>query len=142
MKTRIIILGLIVLVVIGCRRKPADDYEYYEPEKKDTTTVVADTIDKKVEVKKIEKRPEVLSVNVDDPYFIVVASYTVEDFANAKKRELEKQGLKPAVIMTNDDGWYKLAVQSFESYSDAKEALPALIKKEGIFSEAVIVYKK
>lgn len=143
METRILIAVLIFLAMIGCRKKPANDYEDYETVSKDTTTVVADTLNQKVEAKKPEVKKEVVpEVNIDHPYFIVVASYTVEDFALAKKKELESQGLKPAVIMTDNDGWYKLAVQSFESYSDARQALPALKEKQGIYSDAVIVYKK
>lgn len=143
METRILIAVLVLLAMIGCRKKPANDYEDYQTVSKDTTTVVADTNKQKAEVKEPEVKKEVIpTVDVDHPYFIVVASYTVEDFALAQKKELESQGLKPVVIMTDSDGWYKLAVQSFESYSDARQALPLLKEKQGIYSNAVIVYKK
>jgi cell division protein FtsN len=100
---------------------------------------------KKVVVKEPEpkvKEEVIKPVDVDAPYFIVVASYTVKDFAIDQKKELEEEGLKPAIIMTNDDGWYKLAVQSFDSFDKAKESLEKLKKEGGIYSDAMIVYKK
>ncbi|MCF8361630.1 MAG: SPOR domain-containing protein [Prolixibacteraceae bacterium] len=144
MRIYVIISVIVILIVAGCRRKPADDYDYYEPAKKDTATEVVDTT-KKVAVKEPEpkvKEDVVKPVDVDAPYFIVVASYTVEDFAIAQKEEMEEEGLKPAIIMTNDDGWYKLAVQSFDSFKMAKKSLEELKEKGGIYSDAMIVYKK
>lgn len=144
MRLYAIISIVIILVFAGCRKKPANDYDYYEPAQKDTAAEVVDTT-KKVVVKEPEpkiKENVVKPVDVDAPYFIVVASYTVNDFAIAQKKELEEEGLKPEIIMTNEDGWYKLAVQSFDSFEKAKKSLKKLKEKGGIYRNAMIVYKK
>jgi cell division protein FtsN len=144
MRIYAIISIVFILIFAGCRKKPANDYDYYEPAQKDTAAEVVDTT-KKVVVKEPEpkvKEEVVKPVDVNAPYFIVVASYTVEDFAIDQKKKLEEEGLKPAIIMTNDDGWYKLAVQSFDSFDKAKKSLEELKEKGGIYSDAMIVYKK
>jgi cell division protein FtsN len=144
MRIYAIISIVFILIFAGCRKKPANDYDYYEPSQKDTAAEVVDTT-KKVVVKEPEpkvKEEVVKPVDVNAPYFIVVASYTVEDFAIDQKKKLEEEGLKPAIIMTNDDGWYKLAVQSFDSFDKAKKSLEELKEKGGIYSDAMIVYKK
>ncbi|MDA3815879.1 MAG: SPOR domain-containing protein [Prolixibacteraceae bacterium] len=144
MRIYVIISVVFILIVAGCRKKPADDYDYYEPAEKDKATEVVDTT-KNVAVKESEpkvKEEVVKPVDVDAPYFIVVASYTVKDFAITQKEVMEAEGLKPAIIMTNDDGWYKLAVQSFDSIESARKSLKELKEKGGIYSGAMIVYKK
>jgi hypothetical protein len=56
--------------------------------------------------------------------------------------ELLEQGYKPAIIMTDNDGWYKLAVESYSTLDNARTALPNCVGKGGIFSDARIVFKK
>jgi cell division protein FtsN len=141
MNLKLLIIGLIVLVAVSCRRKSSDDYEYYKPSKEKSTVVVDSSQTKQVEIIN-EVVPEVKGVDLSDHYFIVVASYTVEDFALAQKDDLEEQGYKPAIFMVDDDGWYKLAVESYTGLSDAKAALETIHSKGGLFKNACIVFKK
>lgn len=135
------------VVVFSCRKKSSDDYEYYQKDVKDSV-VVADTIqpsavsDSSVVAENNTPQTEVKGVNLNDQFFLVVASYAVEEYAMAKKAELTAQGMKPEVFMINEDGWYKLAVESYASYQDARSALVVLREKGGLFGNAVIVSKK
>lgn len=150
MKTKIFLAGLIFLVLVGCRKKPsADDYKYYEPKDKEE---VVDTIDTLAEVadsvvvEKISEKPikkEIKAVNLDDDkFFIVVASYAIEDYAKEQKVKLCKQGYKAEIFELDNNGWYKLAVLSYKTFGEAKAALEQLKKEQGIFSQARIVQKK
>lgn len=145
MRTKILLACLIVVVLFSCRRKPTDSYEYYEPKKADSVKVeVADSI-AALETEKSAEKPEIVpvkGVDLNDRFFIVVASYTIEDFAKAQLKKLEQQDYKPAVFMLNNDGWFLLAVESHKSLSEASAALDLLKKKEGIFSTAMIVQKR
>lgn len=146
MKSKIVIAALILLAVIACRRKASDDYNYYKPAASDSVAV-ADTI-KTVAAEQdtvavvAEPEPEIKGVDLNDNYFIVVASYAVEDYAVIQKKDLESQGYKPQVFMINEDGWYKLAVESYKKYDDAKTALEEVKSRGGIFGNARIVFKK
>lgn len=145
MKLKLILAGLIVLSIVSCRRKSSDDYNYYKPYKADSVAVAepAEKVDTIIENEApVEKTVEVKGVDLSDNYFIVVASFTVEEYANTNKAELIKQGYKPEIFMINDDGWFKLAVESYKSKEDAKAALARLQAKGDIFSQARIVFKK
>lgn len=144
MKLRILLAGIILLSIFSCRKKAADDYQVYK-------TTVADSIAKadsmmEVAAKEAAKvvevpEPVIKGVDLNDKYFIVVASYAVEDFAIGQKKELESQGYKPEIFMLDEDGWYKLAVESYKSLEDAKAAVMAVKERGGIFSQAIIVTK-
>lgn len=141
--TKYFLIAMMVLAVLSCKRKTADEYEYYDQPVKDSLAEQIDTVTAVVK-KVVEEptKPVIKAFDENDRYFIVLASYTVEDFAMAQKKELEAQGYHPGVFMTDDDGWYKLAVSSYPKYSEAEKALAHLQKKGGIFSKALIVFKK
>ena len=148
MKTKLFLAGLLFLALIGCRRKSSDDYKYYQPAAKDTVkTEVPDTlanVDTTTDsTDEKSGMPEMKGVDlVNDHYFIVVASYAVEDFAKAQKTDLEAQGYKPEIFMIDDDGWFKLTVASYKTFNEAESALKKLKVKQDIFSTARIVFKK
>lgn len=146
MKTKLFLSGLIILALISCRRKSFDDYKYYKPSPKDSmNTEVPDTLAKITLAEKAsvaQAKEEVKGVDlINDRYFIVVASYAVEEFAIAQKSQLAAQGFKPDIFMVDEDGWYKLAVSSYKTFSEAQTALNKLKNKHGIFTSARIVVK-
>lgn len=144
-----ILLVLILLVSFSCRKKSSSDYEFFKSDVKDSL-VVADTIQQSklidttvVFVTDTVPTPEVKKgVDLNDNYFLVVASYTIEEYAIAKMNELIGDGYQPQVFMINEDGWYKLAVASYATYKEAKTALGILREKGGLFGNAVIVSRK
>lgn len=145
MRSKIIVAALIIIAIVSCRRKTSDDYNYYKPYVKDSVSV-ADTI-KPVQndtttTTEAQPSPEVKGVEMSDHFFIVVASYAVEEYAISQKKDLESQGYKPQVFMVNEDGWYKLAVESYSTYDGAKAALENVRNRGGIFGTAVIVSRK
>jgi len=147
MKSTLIISTLIILVLFSCRRKSSDDYEYYKPfQNGDSTAIdtilVKDTIEAEVAVLPKPEPVEIRGVVLTDSYFIVVASYTVEEFALAQKNDLTAQGYKPQLIMTDDDGWFKLAVESYPTLAEAKKALIVITEKGGLFAQSRIVFRK
>jgi cell division protein FtsN len=143
MKSKTILIVIVVILIAGCKRKPSDSYEFYQPYQKDSSEIAMTTpADDQAVVSQEAQTKEIKGVNPDERFFIVVASYTVEEFAKAQLRELERQGFRPGIIMTNQDGWFKLAIESHNTISDAREALTRLKRNEGIFTQAVIVQKK
>jgi cell division protein FtsN len=148
MKLKIFLMLFSLVLISSCRKKSSDDYEYYKKDLKDSV-VFADTIQSAtlpdttiVVVDTIQETPAIKGVDLNDQFFLVVASYAVEEYAMAKKADLESQGLKPNVFMINEDGWYKLAVESYATYQEARSALEVLREKGGLFGNAVIVSKK
>lgn len=146
MKSKIVLAALIILTIVACRRRASDDYKYYKPAVSDSVAI-ADTIktvtpDKNTVEPVAEPEPEVKGVDLNDRFFIVVASYAVEEYAVAQKKDLESQGYKPQVFMINEDGWYKLAVESYATYNEAKSALEEVKSRGGIFGNARVVSKK
>ena len=143
-----IFIVCILLLSFSCRKKVSDNYEYYKKDVKDSL-VVAETIqqslliDTTVFVTDSVSKPEVKKgVDLNDNYFLVVASYTIEEYAIAKMNDLIGEGYQPQIFMINEDGWYKLAVESYATYKEAKTALGILREKGGLFGNAVIVSKK
>ena len=145
MKSKTILVALMILAIAACRRKPSDEYKYYKPYVADSVAV-ADTIEtisnEDTVAPVAEAEPEIKGVDLNDRFFIVVASYAVEEYAAAQKKDLEDQGYKPQVFMINEDGWYKLAVESYATYDEAKSALEEVRSRGGIFGNARIVSKK
>lgn len=141
--TKYFLIAMMVVAVLSCKRKTADEYEYYDQPVKDSVAEQIDTVVEAIqEVVEEPQKPVIKAFDENDRYFIVVSSYTVEDFALAQKKELEAQGYQPGVIMTDDDGWFKLAVSSYPKYSEAEKALAHLQKKGDLFNQARIVFKK
>lgn len=135
---------MLLIVAFACRKKHSDQYEYYKPYQKDSVPaekVTSDDVDSVEVVPVVEPKAQIKPVDLNHRFFIVLASYSVEDFAMAAKSDLEKQGYQPAILMVNNDGWHKLAVESYNNFSEAKEALLKIRKKEGIFTNAIIVQK-
>ena len=87
--------------------------------------------------KPVVKKDE--GVNLDDKYFVIVNSYTIPEYAREKSKEWSKKGFKPRVIMRNMDGYYRLAIQSFDDYSDAMAAALKLRKKYPEFKDAWVM---
>lgn len=142
--SKILIVVLLLLVVFACRKKPSDQYEYYKPYQKDSVaaqTVAPQKIDSVEDVAVVEPEIQIKAVDLTHRFFIVLASYSVEEYALAAKADLEKQGYQPAIFMVNDDGWHKLAIESYNHFDEAQKALLQVRKKEGMFAYAVIVQK-
>lgn len=141
---KIVFPVLFILIVVGCRKKSSDDYNYYRPYADSISKVdtISQTEIKEETVVKKETKVEIKGVNLNDPYLIVVSSNTVEEFAHARKNDLKNQGYKPEVFMLDDDGWFKVAIQSYSTLKEAKDALAKLKAKNAEFSQAVIVYQK
>ena len=88
---------------------------------------------KKVEVKKepivkeiIESGPIDEGVNIDDQFFVIINSYTIPENAFEKSGMYKKQGYKPRVIMRDENGYFCLALKSFDEYNQALSAVEDL----------------
>lgn len=104
----------------------------------------------KVEEKKPEAMPapveEVVEeknegVNIEDSYFVIVNSYTVPDFANERSQFWNDNGFNSMVIMRNDDGYYRLALKSFNEYADAVNACLELRDQNVEFKNAWVMFR-
>lgn len=78
-------------------------------------------------------------VNLNDKFFVIVNSYTIPEYAREKSKEWSKKGFKPRVIMRNMDGYYRLAIKSFNDYSDAMAAALKLRNEYPEFKDAWVM---
>jgi hypothetical protein len=144
MKFRLAYLIFLILFSFSCRKKISDDYIYYQPYKRNVASV-KDSSSKEVKTDSVHANKFVVDefrpVDLNDKYFIVVASFSVEEYALTLKYELIKQGFKPELFMLNDDGWHKLAISSYRNFEEATDAMNRIKLKGGLFSGARIVIK-
>lgn len=144
MKYLLVYILFFILLSFSCRKKISEDYIYYQPYKRHITSikdsilpkVTADTLKSK-KIETFEIRP----VYLNDKYFIVIASFSVEEYALAMKDDLIKKSYKPEIFMLNDDGWYKLAISSTNNFEEATNAMNQIKLKSALFSGARIVVK-
>lgn len=145
MNCKSLILFFLVFSFFSCKKKVSDDNAYFQPYKKDTAVV------QKIDSIPVERKDTVVSqefdlndirpVDLNDKFFIVVASFSVEDYAIAEKQKLAEMGLQPQIFMLNDDGWNKLAIGSYNSFDQATEVMNHVKQRGGIFAGARIVAK-
>ncbi|MCL3779916.1 hypothetical protein EMN47_05875 [Prolixibacteraceae bacterium JC049] len=132
-KTLLLLTATALLCTYSCKKKKVEEPQVQVVEvKKDTVPEVQP-----------EPEPVVIDegVNLDDKYFIVVGSYTVESFAKERSVYFKEKGLKPGIVMKNDDGWYRLAVKSFDEKKAADNALVELQKTDKDFLKAWVLTK-
>lgn len=145
MKFRLAYLIFFILLSFSCRKKIADDYAYYQPYKRDTTSVKKSVSPTLATVDSVQTGNKVVEkikpVDLSDKYFIVVASFSVEEYALTMKNDLIKQGFEPEIFILNNDGWNKLAIVSYNNLEEATEAMNKIKLKGGLFSGARIVIK-
>ncbi len=131
MKLKNLLVLVVVLALVACKTKEKEEDLQVE--------VAPQGTDQIVEAPEPEPVEEIdLGVNLDDKYFLVVDTYTVKAFAESWNQKYQKEGHKPAVIMRNDDGYYRLALQSFNDFDLAQEALKVL-RLEDEFEDAWIM---
>jgi hypothetical protein len=144
MKFWLVYIFLFLMLFSSCRKKIADDYIYYQPYKRAKVSVKdsisTSTPNDSIQLKKITV-DGIKPVDLNDKYFIVVASFSVEEYAITMKYELIKQGYKPEIFILNDDGWNKLAILSYNDFEVATQELEKIKLKGGLFSGARIVIK-
>jgi len=144
MKFRISIIILFLMLSFSCRKKIAEDYIYYQPYKRAKVSVndsISSALPKDSAQSKKIKVDEIKPVDLNDKYFIVVASFSVEEYAITMKHELMKQGFKPDILKLKDDGWNKVAILSFNNFEEATVELEKIKIKGELFSGARIVIK-
>jgi hypothetical protein len=131
----------------ACREKPPVDNTYYQPYRKPASIQIVDTVKSEGETntdsvasKAADVLPEQRGVELSDHYFIVIASYSIKELAYNRKSEMERLGYHADVFMQNDDGWYKLAIESYPRKEMAQKALIRIQQLGSPFSEARIVY--
>ncbi len=150
-RTKVRLFSFLILISIlafpSCREKAPVDNTYYQPYRKSTPVQTLDTIKDQgtldgdsLSLETTEALPEDRGVDLLDHYFIVLATYSIQDLANSRKAEMVRLGYKADVFMQNDDGWYKLAIESYSKKETAQKALTRLKQLGSPFDEARIVY--
>lgn len=137
MKSKNLLVLLVVLALVACKTKEKKEDLQVEVAPQDTVQVA--------EVKEPEPEPVVeidMGVNLDDKYFLIVDTYTVKAFAESWNKKYQQEGYKSAVIMRNQDGYYRLALQSFNDFDLAKSALDVLRQEEKFQDAWIMVIDK
>lgn len=137
-----------MLLLLGCKPGPRYDNTYYQPYVKRAPVAVSDSVAPAQEevsdtlsVSGSAEVEENRGVDLSHHYFIVIAAYTIRDLAYQRKTDLEQKGFKADVFMQNDDGWYRLAVESYNKRLQAEKALVRVQNMGASFQKARIVYK-
>jgi hypothetical protein len=129
----IAVMVIVVAFSYSCKKKEKPAPPAPAPPKIETPKPKAKPVVKPKPVVKDE------GVNLDDKYFVIVNSYTIPEIAREKSKEWGKKGFKPHVIMRNMDGYYRLAIKSFNDYSDAMAAALKLRKEYPEFKDAWVM---
>jgi cell division protein FtsN len=144
MKLRLPIIILFLMLSFSCRKKIAEDYKYYKPYKRAVVSV-NDTVTSSQQNDSVQSKnivaEEIKPVDLNQKYFIVVASFSVEEYAITMKYELIKQGYKPEIFVLRNDGWNKVAILSYNNFEEATRELDRIKLRGGMFSNARIVIK-
>jgi len=74
-------------------------------------------------------------VDPGDQYFLIINSYTVPEFAQAAKTIYRRKGFKPAVVMRDRDGYFRMAIRSFNNFDQAVDAMHQLKEKNPEFHD-------
>ncbi|MGQ8337614.1 SPOR domain-containing protein [Sunxiuqinia sp. A32] len=123
MKTKYIVL-ILIIAIAACESKKDKvvDLEI-DVAPQDTVQVVESTPQPEPVVEIVDE-----GVNQDDRYFLIIDSYTVKEFAESWNKKYRDQGFKSDLVMKNEDGYYRLALKSFDDLKLAEEALAKLQK--------------
>jgi hypothetical protein len=135
-KLLIFILALFLLGVSSCKNKVKQETPPPPPkvEKKKPASIPPPVVEEVVvEVDE--------GVSIDHSYFVIVNSYTVPEFANEKSKLWTKNGFKSMVIMRNDDGYYRLALKSYNDYSNAVTSCLELRGQNEEFKDAWVMFR-
>ena len=137
MKSKYLFILVLLLVFAACKTKQKQDDLKVTVVPQDTVKVAETPPPPPPPVEKID-----VGVNLDDKYFLVVDSYTVKEFAESWNRKYQQEGFKSAVIMRNEDGYYRVAVESFKDFDLAKTAMNELRKEEGFENTWIMIISK
>ncbi len=134
MKAKFVAL-LLIVAFAACKSKDKGETLSLEVSPQDT-----------VQVAEVQPVPEPVvkiideGVNLDDTYFLIVNSYTIEELAQSWNKVYQDKGYKSGLVMKDDDGYFRLALKSFDDLQLAKDALREMQKKEE-FDELWIMLK-
>ncbi|MBN1927713.1 MAG: hypothetical protein JW798_17905, partial [Prolixibacteraceae bacterium] len=124
---KLLTVALIAFLWMACQSKAPNDYTYYQPYQRDTLKALKqipkETVTDSSAVSQHIIQKSNSPVNLNHKYFIVIASYTIEEFGLETLEEVKKNGFSPELFMLNNDGWYKLAVESYQDIHKADSAL-------------------
>lgn len=137
MKSKNLFVLIVLVVLVACKTKEKKEELQVEVAPQDTVQV-AEVVEPEP-----EPIPEVdMGVNLDDKYFLIADTYTVKEFAESWNKKYQQQGYKSAVIMRNEDGYYRLALQSFNDFDLAQSALEVLRQEEDLKDAWIMVIEK
>ena len=124
MKAKYFVLFLII-VVAACKSKENKQDLEVSVAPQDTVQIVEPEPSPEPVVKIVDE-----GVNQDDKYFLVINSYAVEEIALEKKKLFEDKGYKADLVMKDEDGYFRLALKSFNDIELAENALEEMQKEE------------
>lgn len=124
MKAKFVTL-LLIVAFAACKSKDKGETLSLEVSPQDTVQVVEVQPEPEPVVKIIDE-----GVNQDDKYFLIVNSYTIEELAHSWNKVYQDKGYKSDLVMKDDDGYFRLALKSFDDLQLAKDALREMQKEE------------
>ncbi|MGQ7869749.1 SPOR domain-containing protein [Sunxiuqinia sp. sy24] len=137
MKSRNLLVFVFLIVFVACKTEEKKEDLQVEVAPQDTVQVAEVVAPEPEPVQEID-----LGVNLGDKYFLIADTYTVKEFAESWNQKYQKQGYKSAVIMRNEDGYYRLALQSFNDFDLAQSALEVLRQEDELKDAWIMVIEK
>jgi hypothetical protein len=144
MEKFVVMLVLLTLVIASCNNRKSNKEEVFMPYVKDTAHIEPDSLAKKElgAGELVEAVPQNRGVDLAHHYFIVIASYTIKDLAYKRVDDMKTFGFNANVFMQNNDGWHKLAIESYKTRNEAEIALKRVHQMGNPFDQARIVYNQ
>ncbi|QZT36009.1 SPOR domain-containing protein [Halosquirtibacter xylanolyticus] len=123
----------------GCKEKKVKEVPKEVPVIEEVVTEVVTPIEETIEV---EETVVIRGVNLKDRYFIIVGSYNIYNNAEVLKTELIKLGYSPVVFMQDENGQFKVAIESFQSLKQAENEMSNLMKGKKLLKHSWIFKRK
>ncbi|MDC1105689.1 SPOR domain-containing protein [Prolixibacteraceae bacterium] len=130
---------VLFLSLLGCKEKKVKEVPKEVPVIEEVATEVVTPDDKKEDIK---EEVVIRGVNLKDRYFIIVGSYNIYNNADILKKKLLKMDYKPVIFMQDENGQFKVAIESFQSLKQAESEMTDLMNGKKLFKHSWIFKRK
>ncbi|QZE13988.1 SPOR domain-containing protein [Halosquirtibacter laminarini] len=140
-KNIFLIITLALITLVSCQEKKVKEVPKEVPVIQEVIKHEKVVVTEKPDNKEAEKIP-VRGVNLKDRFFVVAGSYNIFSNASILKDQLLKLGYKPVILMQDENGQFKVTIESFQSLKQAEKELTKLTDKSNILKHSWIFKRK
>lgn len=138
-------LSLFVIVISltfwGCKEKVEKTVPKEVPVLEEVE-VIPETPKEEVVVVQEPEPVVIRGVTLSDRYFIIAGSYNIYGNAELLSKQLQKMEYKPVILMQDENGQFKVAIESFQSLKQAENEMAKLMEDKAILKHCWIFKRK